>query len=190
MNNSIIINYFNVCKNNKVEEQLKKYFIVLDPSDNLSYGHMKIRYDGINFDISIDRNQTHAGNQYIRFRIPHFAELKMPLDQKFDIAKFKTKLSKLALKSKENEIRIQKNQAYRKKIYKKFGTLTQDKRLTLNIDSDNKINVEGCYNSCFNFCINDRLLEENILEIRLYFKQYKEEQREIKRILQELNKET
>jgi hypothetical protein len=119
------IKYEDVCKNNSVLEQLFKELspeLVVD-SEGLSgirYGYCKASYDETTISISVDRNKTRAGNQYIVLSGDSwmYGSFKIPMGTEISREKIIKMLDKSVAKKRELDAESNKIEAQRKQISK------------------------------------------------------------------------
>lgn len=178
------ITYSDVCKDNKVYDQLREHFDIEPKEHKFSYGYMYITINGIRFSVNVDRHQTHAGNQYIRIYPDNYCrkEYKIPMNVEIDMTKIKAQLEKIANQTQQENAERENRQSYRERIYQKFNDINNNKRITLNVDYEGNITLQGAYSPYYKQYIHYDSIEKDMQEVREYFASYEKEKAEVEKI--------
>lgn len=179
----MLIEYYDVCKNDDVVNALKK-FLTVKPNGNTSlyYGNGGVIVKGIEVDFYVDRHCTYAGNRYIQFS-KRGRRFKIPLDREFNPDKAIKAIEKIAQEYIDWEKRCDDNELKRKNIYNAYIKVNKNNRIRLRHGiNPGEYTLEGSVSKYLTLHLSPDTVEQEFKEAKDHYIKYKNEQFEISQV--------
>jgi hypothetical protein len=175
--------YSEVCENDDVVNELKKFLTVKPNIDtSLYYGSGYVIVKGTEVDFHIDRHCTHAGNRYIQFS-KRGSRFKIPFNKEFNTDKAIKAIEKIAQEYIDWEKRCDDATRIRQNIYNAFKKANKNDRIKLNYAINaGEYTLEGCVSKYLTLHLSPDTVEQEFKEAKDHYIKYKNEQFEISQV--------